>query len=128
MARWHLRSQRKSTGAKLNRLRKKKRSERGSLFVETQIASKKVKIERTRGGNRKIRLVSTELANVIDKEGKAKKVKILSVQENAANPHYIRRNIITKGAVIKTEIGLARVTSRPGQQGVVNAVLIEKTK
>ncbi len=128
MARWHLRSQRKSTGAKLNRLRKKKRSERGSLFVETQIASKKVKIERTRGGNRKIRLVSTELANVIDKDGKAKKVKILSVQENAANPHYIRRNIITKGAVIKTEIGLARVTSRPGQQGVVNAVLIEKTK
>jgi small subunit ribosomal protein S8e len=45
--------------------------------------------------------------------------------ENPANPHYVRRNIITKGAVIKTELGNAKVTSRPGQDGVVNAALIE---
>jgi len=39
---------------------------------------------------------------------------------------FVRRKIITKGAIIKTELGLAKVTSRPSQDGVVNAVLIEE--
>jgi len=38
----------------------------------------------------------------------------------------VRRNIITKGAVIKTEKGPARVTSRPGQHGIINAILLER--
>ncbi|MEM5832609.1 MAG: 30S ribosomal protein S8e, partial [Candidatus Aenigmatarchaeota archaeon] len=42
-------------------------------------------------------------------------------------PLYERRKIITKGAIIKTEIGLAKVTSRPSQHGVVNAILIQKS-
>ena len=46
------------------------------------------------------------------------------VVENPANRHYIRRNILTRGTIIKTEKGNARITSRPGQDGVVNAVLI----
>jgi ribosomal protein S8E len=50
---------------------------------------------------------------------------IETVVENTASGHYVRRNIITKGAVIKTAAGNARVTSRPGQDGVINAVLIE---
>jgi small subunit ribosomal protein S8e len=37
---------------------------------------------------------------------------------------YDRRGVITKGAEIETKIGLARVTSRPGGDGVINAVLI----
>jgi small subunit ribosomal protein S8e len=36
----------------------------------------------------------------------------------------VRQNIVTRGAVIETEAGRARVTSRPGQHGVINAVLI----
>ena len=64
--------------------------------------------------------------NVFDpKAGKVKQTKILTVKSNAANPTYIQRNIITKGAMIQTELGLAQVTSRPGQDGVVNAVLVE---
>jgi len=35
--------------------------------------------------------------------------------------------LLTKGALIETEIGLARVTSRPGQDGVVNAVRVEES-
>ena len=35
------------------------------------------------------------------------------------------RGIITKGALIETELGKAIVTSRPGQDGVVNALLVE---
>ena len=48
-----------------------------------------------------------------------------TVRKNASNPNYVRRNIITKGAVIDTDAGRARVTSRPGQDGQVNAVRLE---
>jgi len=59
------------------------------------------------------------------KNGESKKVRIASVIENGANPNYVRRNLLTKGAIIKTEIGNARIMSRPGQDGVINAVLLE---
>ncbi|NJE77440.1 30S ribosomal protein S8e, partial [Thermococcus sp. ES12] len=83
------------------------------------------KIIRTYGGNRKVRLVKALYANVFE-NGKGKKVKIISVVENPANRQYVRRNIITKGAIIQTEIGKALVTSRPGQEGIVNAILIKE--
>ena len=31
---------------------------------------------------------------------------------------------MTKGTIVQTEAGSARITSRPGQDGVVNAILI----
>ena len=98
-------------------------------FVETKIGKRKYLPKRSRGGTTKIRLLSEEKANVLDPS--TKKIspsKILSVTENPANPNYIRRNIITKGAVIKTDAGLARVTSRPAQHGVINAILLLKKK
>ena len=65
------------------------------------------------------------MANVVDpKTQKSKKVKILTVVENSANPFYVRRNIINRGAIIETEIGKAKVTSRPGQHGLINAILL----
>ncbi|NOR77955.1 MAG: hypothetical protein GQ523_05955 [Methanophagales archaeon] len=45
-------------------------------------------------------------------------------QSNPTNPFFARRNITTKGAVIETEIGDAVVTSRPDQDGIVNARLM----
>ena len=51
------------------------------------------------------------------KTGKAKKATIKTVTENPANIHYVRRNILTKGAVVDTDLGQVRVTSRPGQSG-----------
>jgi len=129
MAKWHLRSKKSPTGSLINRLRKKRRADRGSEFLETKVDKRKSRPSRSAGGFVKIRLLSEEKANIADQ--KTKKIissKILSVQENPANPHYVRRNILTKGAVIKTEAGLARVTSRPCQHGVINAVLIEKEK
>ena len=53
-------------------------------------------------------------------------MKIISVVENPANRQYVRRNIVTKGAIVQTEIGKALVTSRPGQDGIVNAVLLKE--
>jgi len=129
MAVWHLPSKRAPTGKKLNRLRKKRKQDRGSRFLETRISKREVKKRRSRGGNKKIKLSSVETANVANpKTGKMKKSKILAVAENPANPHFVRRNVITRGAVIKTEAGMARVTSRPGQEPVVNAILLEEKK
>lgn len=129
MVMWHLRSNRKPTSGKLRRLRKKRRSDRGSEFLEIRIGKERKKHDRTLGGSGKMRLLSSDKANVANpKTGKIQVSRILTVVENRANPHYVRRNVITKGAVIKTELGLAKVTSRPGQDGAINAVLIEEKK
>jgi len=129
MAQWHLRSKRTSTGSTYSRLRKKRRQDRGSEFAETKIGPRKAKRERVRGGTEKGRLLSVEKINVADpKTGKVSRTKLLSVESNPANPHYTRRNIITKGAIVKTEAGVARITSRPGQNGIANGILIEEKK
>jgi len=83
-------------------------------------------VERVRGGNLKVRLREAKFANVyIPKERKSVKAKIISIISTPANPDFARRNFIVKGSVIQTEVGKALVTSRPGQDGVINAVLIE---
>ena len=99
----------------------------GRYPAETQIGERKIKIVRTRGGNIKHRLLKDMYVNVLDQStGTTKKYKILNVLENRANREYARRRIITKGAILATEIGKVKVTSRPGQHGVINGVLIEK--
>ena len=79
---------------------------------------------RKHGGNKKISLLSTTRANISDVSGKTSKVEIIRVIKNPANVDYDRRGVITKGTVIATPLGSARVTSRPGQDGIVNAVLV----
>lgn len=75
----------------------------------------------------KIRLASVDWAVVTDKStGKSSKSKLLRVVKNPANVDYQRRGVITKGAIVDTEAGQARVTSRPGQDGVINAVLVSQ--
>ena len=76
------------------------------------------------GGGHKVAAQSVAFANIVV-SGKPKKVKIKTVIESPDNRHYARENVLTKGAIIDTEAGKARITSRPGQEGVVNAVLIE---
>ena len=127
MAIWQGRSLKKPSGGRIVLARKKRKRELGREPANTKVAEEKErrKIIRTYGGNRKVRLVEALYANVFD-GGKGKKVKILNVVENPANRQYARRNIITKGAIIETELGKAIVTSRPGQDGVVNAVLLKE--
>jgi len=74
-----------------------------------------------------VKLKKAAVANVvIPSEKTTKKVKILKIVSNPASRDYTRRGVITRGAIIETELGMARVVSRPGQDGVVNAVLIEE--
>ncbi|MBP1908707.1 30S ribosomal protein S8e [Methanolobus bombayensis] len=122
---WQGRSRRTYTGAKIKKARGKRKYELGSGPADTHIHETKRKNVTTRGGNRKVRLLQCNVANVTDAQGKTQTTSIENVVGNAANEHYVRRNILTKGSVIKTPLGNAKVTSRPGQDGVVNAKLLE---
>jgi len=124
---WHGdQHKKKASGGRKRLYRMKRRFERGSFPAETTLGKPKGKISRRHGGNLKIRLLSVNYANVSDPSGKAKKVEILRVVRNPANVDYDRRGVITKGTIIETPLGNARVTSRPGQNGVVNAILVPK--
>ena len=128
MAIVHSKDLRKPTGGMRRPHRKKKKFEIGRPYVPVLVGPEKRKIIRVRGGNRKIRLLKAEFANVSE-NGKVKKLKIVQVIENPANSFFVRRNIVTKGAIIEVEgKKYARVTSRPGQDGVVNAVLLPDYK
>ncbi len=105
----------------------KRRFERGSFPAETALGKLKRKASRRYGGNSKSRLLGAKDVNVADiSSGKTTKVDILRVVNNPANVDYDRRGVITKGTLIETPIGTVRVTSRPGQDGLVDAILIPK--
>jgi len=108
----------------------KRRFEKGSFPTETILGEPKKKTLRTHGGNTKIRVVREENACVTNPEtGKTEKVKITRVVRNPANIDYDRRGVITQGTIIETPLGQAKITSRPGQHGIINAVLVtEKTE
>lgn len=116
------RSTRKRTGGRRRPYRNKKKYELGRQPTETQVDEADIRVVDARGNTRKVRALSTDKASVATPDGTVSAT-IQGVQENPANPNYVRRNIITKGALIVTNEGTARVTSRPGQTGQVNAVL-----
>lgn len=123
---WHGRSVRGMAGGRIRPARKKRRVEIGRAPSETHIGETRSRIIRTHGGNRKVRALRATYVNIADpKTGKSTRSVIENVEQNPANPNYVRRNLLTKGAIIKTELGRARIVSRPGQDGVINAVLIE---
>jgi small subunit ribosomal protein S8e len=121
------RSKRSSSGGRYIAARKKRLYESGSEPTLTKVSEKrKIKMELVRGAIFKQRLLQADVANVLDqKTGKYSVAKIKTVLENPANRHYVRRNILTKGTIIDTDKGKARITSRPGQEGTVNAVLVQ---
>ena len=119
------RSKRKASGSKYKKIVKKLKN-KGNLPTLTKVAETKSKTIKGRSGITKTRLLQVNIANVYNpKTKKYKKAKIETILESPANRNYVRRNILTKGAIIKTELGKAKVTSRPGQEPVINAVIIE---
>ena len=97
----------------------------GRLPSLTKLEKRRVTVIRTRGNNQKVRLLGIDIANLFNpKTKKYEQAKIKTILENPANRHFVRRNIMSKGTIIDTEKGKARITSRPGQDGTVNAVLV----
>ena len=113
----------KITGAK-----KKRKYNMGGKPAETTIGGEKRKSLRTRGGGGKLKVVSSDHVNLIV-GGKNVICKIVGLVKNPANKDFTRRRIITRGAVLKVAAPdgkemEVRLSSRPGQDGVINAVAV----
>ncbi|MEX0861177.1 30S ribosomal protein S8e [Nitrosopumilus sp.] len=81
---------------------------------------------RVRGNNNKTALKSIDFVNLSTGDAKVKKTKIIKVLDNTTNNDYKRRGIITKGAILETQEGKCKVVSKPGQNGIVNAILLKE--
>lgn len=120
---------RKISGGRYKKQRKKKFYEKKGEVRIVKLAPLKRKKIRIRGGKTKIVMLSANEANVLDKKTKkSKKVKIKNVLETPSNRFLARQNILLKGAIVDTDLGKAKITNRPSQEGSVQAVLLEEEK
>ena len=125
---WHDRlTKRKKTGGKKRAYRSHRIKEQGRQPVETLFGETKRKEVKGLSRISKIKLVKAEYVNVSNPEtGATERFKILDVVRNPANADYNRRGEITKGTIVRTENGLAKIVSRPGQEGSLSAVVYEE--
>lgn len=123
MSSW--RPMRKASGGRYKPFRGKRLSDKRNNPVMTGLGKQKKIMVRTPGGNQKEKLLKAEIAHIFDpKQKKHLNAKIITILESPANRNYVRRNIMTKGTIVNTDAGKARITSRPGQTGIVEAVLV----
>lgn len=120
------RSKKKVSGSKYIDFRKKRTHELGRDPTYTKVGATKTKQIRGRGGVERSILLSADILNLYNpKTKKHEKVKIQNVVDNQANRNFVRRNIITKGTIVQTEKGKARILNKPGKEGSLNAILVE---
>jgi small subunit ribosomal protein S8e len=118
---------RKITGGRYRERRKKKKYERKGIERKVKLSETKQKSKKGLGGKERRILLSENKANVIDPETKkSKKVEIKNVLETPSNRFLARQNILVKSAIIETELGKAKITNRPSQEGMVQAKLLPK--
>jgi small subunit ribosomal protein S8e len=120
-------SKRKPSGARYkSRIFKKRQHLIGRLPAMTKVGEKSVQHIRARSNSSKLRALKLGKANVFDPKAKSYSIESIStVIDSPADKNFIRRNIMTKGTLIKTTKGNAKITSRPGQDGIVNAILVD---
>ncbi len=118
---------RKISGGKYSsKMRKKKSYERAGQARIIKLGNDKRKKLTGLGKTEKIVLLSGKTINVRDsKSTSVKKTEIKNVTETPSNRFLARQNILTKGAIVQTELGKVRITNRPTQEGNINGVLIE---
>jgi small subunit ribosomal protein S8e len=116
----------KITGGRRHPLRTRRKYEIDRYPNEPINGAQVTITRRVRGNNRKTALKTIDFVNLSTGDAKVKKTKILKVLENATNNDYKRRGIITKGAILEIQEGKCRIVSKPGQTGIVNAVLLKE--
>jgi len=114
---------RKTSGGKYKKPKKKKLTGRQSQTRIVKIGNKKTKTLKTRGGSKKIISFLNDIVNITTKN-KTQNTKIKNVLETPSNTFLARQNILIKGAIIETELGKAKITNRPSQEGNIQAVLL----
>jgi small subunit ribosomal protein S8e len=116
----------KTTGGRRHPLRIRRKYET-DRYPNEAVTGAQVTVTRTvRGKNRKTAVKTIDFVNLATGDAKVKKTKILKVLDNATNNDYKRRGIITKGAILETQEGKCKVVSKPGQNGIVNAILVKE--
>ena len=115
----------KITGGRRHPLRIRRKYEIDRYPNEALIEAQETVTRKVRGKNNKTALKTIDFVNLAIPGSKVKKTKILKVLENPTNNDYKRRGIITKGAVLEIQEGKCKVVSRPGQSGVVNAIIVK---
>ena len=126
MAQWHGISRRKPSGGRKVQARGKRSTEISSEKQMALIGESKTKIYRRTGGNTLVRVLAADKVSINNpKTGKTTLGTIENVVENESDPNYVRRNVLVKGAIIETDKGRVKITSRPGKDGVINGILVE---
>ncbi len=116
----------KITGGRRHPLRIRRKYETDRYPNEPNTGAQVTITRRVRGNNNKTALKSIDFVNLSTGDAKVKKTKILKVLDNTTNNDYKRRGIITKGAILETQEGKCKVVSKPGQNGIVNAILLKE--
>jgi len=116
---------RKISGGRYKRPKKKKLAGRQNQARIAKIGERKTKLLQGRGNTSKLVSFFNNIANVIVNK-KSKKSEIKSVLETPSNTFLARQNILVKGAIIETELGKAKITNRPSQEGNVQAKLLSQ--
>ena len=114
----------KISGGRYHKPRKKKLYERPGIKRVVRLGEEKKKTIKVRGGKKKTFLFKAKLINLLV-SGKIKRTEIKNVLETPSNRFLARQNVLTKGTIVETELGKAKVTNRPGQDGAVNGVLLK---
>lgn len=117
---------RKISGGKYIQRRKKKSYERKGQKINVKLGENKRKVSRVRGGNVKTKMLKANTVNVTTLDKKIKMAKIENVLETPSNRFLARQNIITKGTIIKTDLGKVKITNRPTQEGILNGILMKE--
>lgn len=130
-----MKSKRKSTGGidRSHSRSDKKLSWKGGDATLTTIAQEKEIYRKTvegLGSTTKVKLKLEKTVNATDpKTNKTRMLEIVTVVQNKADRQFARRNIITKGAILRVKDGpnelFVAVTSRPGQHGTVHGKILE---
>ena len=115
----------KITGGRRHPLKNRQKFQTDRYPNEALVGDQETSTRKTRGNNRKTGLKTVSHVNLVLSDAKIKRSKIVKVLENKTNNDYQRRGIITKGAILETEDGNCRVISRPGQCGIINAILLK---
>ena len=115
----------KVSGGKYTKSRKKKFYELVGQKRTVKLGQEKRKMQRVRGGNRKIFLLRAKFINVQTKDKKNKKAEIKNVLETPSNKFLARQNVLTKGTIVETDLGKVKIINRPSQESIINGILIE---
>uniref|UniRef100_A0A8C4R8N1 40S ribosomal protein S8 n=1 Tax=Eptatretus burgeri TaxID=7764 RepID=A0A8C4R8N1_EPTBU len=137
-ANWH---KRRKTGGKRKPYRKKRKYELGRPPANTKLGSKRIRIIRVRGGNKKFRALRLDTGNFAwGSEGCTRKTRLIDVVYNASNNELVRTKTLVKNAVVLVDstpfrqwyeshyaLPLGRRKGTPEEEEVLNRKRSKKT-